>query len=118
MTQHWQPISFDCTTFECKDACCRHGADVFPHERDQLVQAGLARPEDFVGPELDDAGDWLFRTRTNSRGCVFLLETRGCRLHPTGKKPAVCIIFPRDVAEVHEAYQDGDLPCYPAMNIG
>ncbi len=115
MAQDWQPISFDCRTFDCADACCHYGVDVFPNERQALLDAGLARAEDFIGPEQDEAGDWLYRTRTNEYGCVFLLRSRGCHLHPTGKKPSVCIIFPRDHEEAHESYQAGDLPCYPAM---
>jgi hypothetical protein len=115
MAENWQPISFDCRTFNCADACCHYGVDVFPHERAALLEAGLAVPENFTEPEVDEMGQLLYRTQTNEYGCVFLLRSRGCRLHPTGKKPSICILYPRDHEEALDSYKDGDLPCYPTM---
>jgi hypothetical protein len=115
MSSNESPVHPSCSDFACSDECCRYGADVFPAEREQLLNEGLASPEEFIGPEVDEEGDLLYRTVVDGRGCKFLLEKRGCRLHAAGKKPLVCIIFPRNHDEAHASYMDGDLPCYPAM---
>jgi hypothetical protein len=100
-----------CMTIHCEDECCRHGVDVLPEERAALIANNLASPNDFTGPQEDEVGDLLYRTQRGPRGCVFLLPTRGCRLHSSGQKPSVCKDFPRDAEEILEAYQAGDLPC-------
>jgi hypothetical protein len=102
----------DCLKVDCHDECCRYGADVYPEEYAALLEAGLATPEEFTGPEEDEEdGVLLYRTALQARGCIFLKSTRGCRLHESGKKPYVCTIFPRDEAEALEAHLDGYLSC-------
>jgi hypothetical protein len=100
-----------CETFDCNDDCCQYGVDVEVEERDLLIANGLAKPGDFTGPEEED-GFLMYRTELGPRGCIFLLPERGCRLHHTGYKPLVCKIFPRDEAELREAFEDGSMPCY------
>lgn len=101
----------DCATFPCGDACCSAGVDVWPAERERLLSLGLATPDQFTGPETDDEGDVLFRTALGPRGCVFLVEPRGCRLHTTGAKPSVCTEVPRDGDEVEEMAAEAMMPC-------
>jgi len=109
----------DCMTYPCAQDCCSHGADVWPVERDALIQAGEATAADFTGPELDDEGDWLYRTAVGQGGCVFLKpEGRGCRLHFTGLKPEVCRVVPRDQDEAEEMHTDGQLPCIRSWRFG
>ena len=105
------PAEFPCGTFDCRDDCCKYGVDVEIEERDLLIEKGLAKPEDFTGPEEED-GDLMYRTALGPRGCIFLNPDRGCRLHASGIKPVVCKIFPRDEEEMREAYEDDYLPCY------
>ena len=106
---HW-----DCFSFPCSDSCCQYGADVYPHERDALISAGIARASDFTKPKIDETGTKLYRTRTRKgeRGCVFLMQDRGCRLHVTGYKPSVCCEWPRNFDEAKCAAGDGYLPCF------
>jgi Fe-S-cluster containining protein len=99
-----------CLTFQCSDQCCKYGVDVEIDEYRQLIKHHLAKPEEFTGPEEED-GELVYRTALGRRGCIFLLPTRGCRLHNTRFKPGVCQVFPRDKEEAVEAYQDGYLPC-------
>jgi hypothetical protein len=106
----------DCTTFPCREECCGAGCDVWPHERAALLDSGLAREQDFTGPYDDDEGDRLFRTALGPRGCTFLGEPRGCRLHHTGLKPSVCVLVPRDRAEADEMAEDRMLPCRAAWD--
>ena len=101
----------DCETFPCREQCCSEGCDVWPHEREALLQHGIAQVSDFDEGYEDDEGDWLFRTALGPRGCVFLSEQRGCRLHTTGLKPAVCIAVPRSIPEADEMAAEGMLPC-------
>lgn len=101
----------DCGTYPCRDECCSEGCDVWPAERDALLLAGLAQVNDFDEGYEDDEGDFLFRTSLGPRGCTFLEKTRGCRLHTTGLKPAVCAAVPRDAREADEMSRDGMLPC-------
>jgi hypothetical protein len=101
----------DCGTYPCRDDCCSEGCDVWPAERDALLSSGLAQPSDFDEGYEDDEGDFHFRTSLGSRGCTFLESTRGCRLHTTGLKPAVCSAVPRDAREADEMYADHMLPC-------
>ena len=103
----------DCLTFPCDDGCCRFGADVWPAERERLIREGHAAADDFEGPERDEEGDLLYRTRTGSRGCVFRKADRGCRLHEFGVKPEVCNLVPRDRAEAKRMFLLGAMPCYP-----
>jgi len=91
--------------------------DVWPHERQRLIDEGLANDNDFTGPEPDD-GDLLYRTALGPRGCVFLLPARGCRLHATGHKPEVCVEVPRDPEEVAELAGYGMLPCHAEWRWG
>jgi Fe-S-cluster containining protein len=100
-----------CLEINCADLCCKYGVDVLPEEYDNLISHNLAQPGEFTGPEEDEEGVLLYRTREGKRGCVFLSDTRGCRLHNTQYKPSTCLVFPRDRAEALEAYQDGYLPC-------
>jgi len=104
----------DCRTFLCHEECCSAGCDVWPHERARLLDAALARADDFEGPYVDDDGDELYRTALAARGCVFLNERRGCRLHTTGLKPEVCVLVPRDEDEADEMAADDMLPCRAA----
>ena len=101
----------DCVTFPCHEECCSAGCDVWPEERDALLASVLASAQDFTGPYEDDEGDQLYRTALGKRGCVFLADVRGCRLHDTGLKPKVCVMAPRDVAEADEMESDEMLPC-------
>jgi hypothetical protein len=101
----------DCSTFPCREECCSVGVDVWPEERQRMIDDGVAGESDFTGPE-DDDGDLLYRTALGPRGCVFLLPTRGCRLHDTGYKPEVCTEVPRDAEEVAELAGYGMLPCH------
>jgi Fe-S-cluster containining protein len=103
----------DCQRFPCREECCSAGVDVFPQERERLLGEGLASATDFTGPE-DDEGDLLYRTALGARGCVFLREDRGCRLHATGHKPSVCSEVPRDAEEVRELLGYAMLPCHAA----
>jgi len=84
---------------------------VWPAERDALLASGLARSSDFDEGYEDEEGDFLFRTALGARGCTFLESTRGCRLHTSGLKPAVCAAVPRDTREADEMKADGMLPC-------
>jgi hypothetical protein len=101
----------DCMVYPCREECCSAGCDVWPKERSALLHAGLATDADFSEPYEDDEGDRLYRTAVRGRGCVFLLETRGCRLHATGLKPEVCVLAPRDHAEADEMAGESMLPC-------
>jgi Fe-S-cluster containining protein len=103
----------DCQTFPCSEECCSAGVDVFPDERERLLDAKLASSADFTGPE-DDDGELLYRTALGARGCVFLRDDRGCRLHATGHKPSVCSEVPRDAEEVRELVGYEMLPCHAA----
>jgi Fe-S-cluster containining protein len=98
-------------TFPCAQECCSAGVDVWPEERDRMIQDGVARETDFTGPEADEWGDVLYRTAVGARGCVFLRESRGCSLHGGPYKPSVCIEVPRDEDELDEMEQDAMLPC-------
>ena len=100
-----------CMTFNCSDDCCRYGVDVEIEEYHNLISNRLAVPKDFTGPEKDENGYLLYRTKLGPRGCIFLRPDRGCSLHNSGCKPAVCKVFPRDYEEAKEAYKDGYLPC-------
>lgn len=104
-------VAPDCMTFPCREECCSHGCDVWPHERDALLEKGLAHPTDFDEGYHDDDGDWLYRTALGPRGCTFLKEDRGCRLHTTGMKPEVCTAVPRNTAEADEMASYDMLPC-------
>jgi len=108
---HLPILQPDCVTFPCRDDCCSAGCDVWPAERDALLASGMATVADFDEGYEDDEGDWLFRTALGPRGCVFLQEARGCRLHFSGLKPAVCSIVPRHAEEADEMSHDGMLPC-------
>ncbi|NLF40889.1 YkgJ family cysteine cluster protein [bacterium] len=103
---------FDCLGFDCRDACCRYGADVYPAEMKRLIDAGLARPSDFTGPDVDEEDEVMYRTRATRKGCVFLGPGRGCRLHATKLKPSVCSTFPLDEEEALEMHEEGAFPCY------
>ena len=102
----------DCQTYPCKEECCSAGVDVWPEERQRIIDAGHGRAEDFTGPERDEEDDLLYRTALGPRGCVFLQPTRGCRLHSIGFKPEVCSEVPRDSEEVDELREYGMLPCH------
>ncbi|MEN6467852.1 MAG: YkgJ family cysteine cluster protein [Smithella sp.] len=104
---------WDCFSFPCGDSCCQHGADVFAHERDSLIAAGKATAADFLQPKTDKTGTTMYRTRVGARGCVFLLDERGCRLHIAGHKPSVCREWPRTFQEAKRAASDNYLPCFP-----
>jgi hypothetical protein len=107
----------DCLNFPCNDGCCKFGADVWPAERQRLIQRGLATESDFTDPYVDAEGDLLYRTSLGDRGCIFLKPTRGCRLHEVGGKPEVCQLVPRSAAEAESMFQGGGLPCYPVLNL-
>lgn len=104
---------WDCCSFPCGDSCCQHGVDVFEHERDLLIHAGKATASDFLQPTIDETGAILYRTRIGARGCVFLLDERGCRLHISGYKPSVCSEWPRTFQEAKRAAGENYLPCFP-----
>ncbi|HEX9295650.1 MAG TPA: YkgJ family cysteine cluster protein [Polyangiaceae bacterium] len=107
----------DCTTFACKEECCSAGVDVWPEERQRMIDDGVAKADDFTGPELDEE-EWLYRTAIGPRGCVFLQPERGCRLHTIGYKPSVCVQVPRDAEEVAELLDYGMLPCHDHWKWG
>jgi hypothetical protein len=107
----------DCPTFPCNEECCSAGVDVWPQERQRMIDDGIAGPADFTGPELDD-GDLLYRTAIGARGCVFLEPKRGCRLHAIGYKPSVCNDVPRDAEEVAELVGYQMLPCHREWKWG
>ncbi|HEY4186977.1 MAG TPA: hypothetical protein VGP07_18010 [Polyangia bacterium] len=106
-----QILTPDCETFPCAEQCCSAGCDVWPHERTALLASSFAKPTDFDDGYEDEEGDWLYRTALGPRGCTFLDERRGCRLHTTGLKPSVCIAVPRNIPEADEMAADGMLPC-------
>ena len=103
---------WDCFSFPCGDSCCQYGVDVFADERDRLIRAGKATADDFLGPKIDKDGTALYRTRTGRRGCVFLLDERGCSLHISGHKPRVCCEWPRNYQEAKRAAGKDYLPCF------
>jgi Fe-S-cluster containining protein len=105
-------LQWDCASFPCADDCCQNGVDVLAHERDSLIYAGMALPSDFIGPNADEDGVIVYRTQKGGRGCVFLLNVRGCKLHLYGHKPLVCREWPRTFLEAKQAAHDGDLPCF------
>jgi Fe-S-cluster containining protein len=104
---------WDCFSFPCADSCCQHGADVFEKERDLLISAGIATASHFSGPKKDKTGTVLYRTQIGTRGCVFLMDDRGCRLHVSGHKPSVCCEWPRTFREAKRAAGEDYLPCFP-----
>jgi len=104
---------WDCFSFSCGDSCCQHGVDVYAHERDLLILAGKATASDFLQPQTDKMGTTMYRTRVGMRGCVFLLDERGCRLHVSGHKPSVCSEWPRTFQEAKRAASEDYLPCFP-----
>jgi hypothetical protein len=110
-------VAPDCVTYPCHEECGGAGCDVWPHERAKLIESGLAHAADFDEAYQDEEGDWLHRTALGSRGCVFLRETRGCRLHETGLKPEVCAAVPRNAPEADEMAADGMLPCRSAWHL-
>ena len=112
-----QVVQPDCLTYPCHEECCSVGCDVWPHEREALLAARLAAPADFTGPDCDEDGDLLYRTALGPRGCSFLDDARGCRLHDTGLKPEVCRLVPRDADEADEMVADGMLPCRAAWRL-
>lgn len=100
----------------CRDACCRHGADLSRPEAERILEAApelAARvgslPERWIDrsvevPEPDFAGGRRWRTAMAGNACVFLdTAGRGCKLHghqlatggdPRDLKPMVCTLFP------------------------
>lgn len=104
---------WDCCSFPCGDSCCQHGADVFAHERDSLISVGVATASDFLEPKTDKTGTTMYRTRVGARGCTFLQDERGCRLHISGHKPVVCCEWPRTFQEAKRAASEDYLPCFP-----
>jgi hypothetical protein len=108
----------DCCTFPCKEECCSVGVDVWPEERQRMLDDHIATAADFTGPETDEEGDVLYRTALGSRGCVFLQPGRGCRLHSIGYKPSVCGEVPRDAEEVAELVGYDMLPCHREWKWG
>jgi hypothetical protein len=107
----------DCRTYPCKEECCSWGVDVYPDERQRMIDDGIATAADFTGPEMDE-GELLYRTAIGARGCVFLQPTRGCRLHAIGYKPSVCIAVPRDAEEVADMLSDDQMPCHREWKWG
>ena len=103
---------WDCVSFPCEDSCCQHGVDVFAHERDLLISVGKAIASDFSEPNTDETGTIMYRTQIGPRGCVFLMNERGCRLHISGHKPLVCHVWPRTFQEAMCAASEGYLPCF------
>lgn len=87
---------------------------MWPREREALLAKGLGQESDFGALYVDEEGDELFRTAVGPRGCVFLREGRGCRLHDTGLKPQVCVVAPRDPEEADEMRDEDMLPCHHA----
>jgi len=108
----------DCLTYPCRQDCCSVGCDVWPRERAALLQQGLAEVGDFLDAYVDEEGDELYRTAVGARGCVFLREDRGCRLHDTGFKPEVCVLAPRHPEEAEEMKEEELLPCHDAWRYG
>jgi len=104
--------TWDCAAFHCGDECCRHGVDVLPQEKDALISAGMATEAFFSGPRTDEDGKTVYRTQKGPRGCIFLGEQRGCRLHFSGYKPSICRAWPRSLQEASRAADEGDLPCF------
>jgi hypothetical protein len=103
---------WDCFSFPCSDSCCQHGVDVLARERDLLISDGKATASDFLSPETDKTGATTYRTRKGPRGCVFLMDERGCKLHSSGHKPSVCCAWPRTFHEAKSAANDDYLPCF------
>ena len=103
---------WDCFSFPCGDSCCQHGVDVFMHERDLLISVGIAIASDFSEPNTDETGTIMYRTQIGPRGCVFLMNERGCRLQISGHKPLVCREWPRTFHEAMLAASEGYLPCF------
>ena len=108
----------DCRTFPCREECCSAGVDVWPEERQRILDDGIATAAHFTGPETDDEGDVLYRTALGPRGCVFLGDERGCRLHAIGYKPSVCGAVPRDAEEVEEMREEDMMPCHREWKWG
>jgi Fe-S-cluster containining protein len=105
----------DCMGFDCGDACCHYGADVWPDEYNRLISSKVATEKDFSKPYRCE-GDVLYRTRVRNGGCVFLQPERGCRLHATGDKPVTCQNFPRNRRVARQAYSYGYLPCFASID--
>ena len=103
---------WDCFSFPCADSCCQYGVDVYPDERDMLIAEGMATASDFSGPAADEDGLPMYRTKQGSRGCIFLHNERGCKLHVSGHKPSVCRVWPRTFQEAKSAAGKGYLPCF------
>lgn len=111
-TEEKEASPWDCCSFPCGDSCCQHGVDVFEHERNLLIAAGKASTADFLKPKTDKTGTTVYRTKTGPRGCVFLLDERGCSLHISGHKPSVCREWPRTFQEAKHAAGKDYLPCF------
>jgi Fe-S-cluster containining protein len=103
---------WDCVSFPCGDSCCQHGVDIFAHERDFLISVGTAIASDFSEPNTDESGTIMYRTKKGPRGCVFLMDERGCRLQISGHKPLICRVWPRTFQEAMHAASEGYLPCF------
>jgi hypothetical protein len=127
----------DCCTHSCRcrdendrlrdDACCQHGADLFPAEKLAILRR-TAEIQSVLRPTHRDPARWfderepgwdddaqldVIRVATNdmddeSSGCVFLEHAsgRGCGLHvaalkhgfdPAEIKPTVCRLYPLSV---------------------
>ena len=127
----------DCCTHSCRcrdendrlrdDACCQHGADLFPAEKLAILRR-TAEIQSVLRPANRDPSRWfderepgrdeetdldVIRVATNdmddeSSGCVFLEHEsgRGCGLHvaalahgfdPAEIKPSVCRLYPLSV---------------------
>ena len=109
----------DCRTFPCKEECCSAGVDVWPEERQRIIDAGHGRAEDFTGPERDEEDDLLYRTALGpARVRLSRSRRAGAGCTPIGFKPEVCSEVPRDAEEVGELREYGMLPCHAHWKWG
>ena len=111
-TQNTKSDHPDCFSIACGDACCQYGVDVTGGERKRLIASGQATASNFRWSNRDEDGVVYYRTRKGARGCVFLKDSRGCKLHGGDLKPVVCSVWPRTHREAREAAGKGALPCF------
>ena len=103
----------DCQTYPCKEECCSAGVDVWPEERQRIIDAGHGRAEDFTGPERDEEDDLLYRTalgaprpRLPSTDARLPLALHRLQARSLLRSTA------RDSEEVDELREYGMLPCH------
>jgi hypothetical protein len=103
---------FDCMTFPCKDDCCTLGTRATEAEKIRIISSGLGTENDFDPHPITEDDGIHYHTKATTRGCVFLRSTRGCKLHEHGIKPKICLIFPADLKDAREMFDEDAMPCF------